>query len=793
MADLPGQPPKRRKVSKACDRCRRRKDKCDGKAPVCSTCRAAHEVCSYDSSTKKRGLPDGYVRGLERLCGAMIYHVPRLQEVMLAKLQGTAEAKRAFWSHGGSVESLDEVWKNSRLAGELEALLPDLDAYSKRDKKRRRSDGAYAAPSFGGNAAAELGIPGDTGDASSNQVLYASGQEPGKLSGAAGLITLAAPSPHPSVSSTVDVGALTGVEDEPISAADWPLPSDASRLVEIYFSYTHAWLPLLERHDLLRLLHQDRRLSDCRRSSKATADYAALWALFAVSCIQRSLTSAESDDRSDHADLQCAALFYRRSRELIPEETGKFELGHAQALLLMAVFRMAHGQYEIAWLLVGRAVRLAITIGLHESTGNVAGGRAQHVLLGCFVLDTMVSCRLDRIPHLRADDSCTMLSIGEDGLEEWESWSDGLQVTVSESAHPSDPLLTLSTFNSLVRSTRLLNEAICGDLRGADLQLRGRNLLAKAQMWWEDQPVCPQVDGNGAAQQGFVHLPHHFDLRFAHLNTVVATHRRVLRMKEAGFPTSVSLESQLLLVKLSIEVLTGYVHFFRYRIISPVFDCFVKAISDYMHGVETGRNPELIGMIQRLKDLLYTIHSQRLVPASTAMIMGTPASNHHGEHQPAHAYLHSRPAPPADDRADYAPTYDVASLALSRSPHELANQQDLHLSQRPPYIGDSHHQLVNDPSPHTHSLPIQAARPASLPLQTWVRPPPNSNTTTLDPAAFTHIGHFGQTSHPSRQLTSLDHRPRDSAADESLVDLNPDMIDGDSIFNEFAAMDAGIW
>jgi hypothetical protein len=38
----------RKRVSQACDRCRSRKDKCDGKKPVCSTCAALEQVCSYD-------------------------------------------------------------------------------------------------------------------------------------------------------------------------------------------------------------------------------------------------------------------------------------------------------------------------------------------------------------------------------------------------------------------------------------------------------------------------------------------------------------------------------------------------------------------------------------------------------------------------------------------------------------------------------------------------------------------------------------------------------------------------
>ncbi|KLJ12073.1 hypothetical protein EMPG_12799 [Blastomyces silverae] len=58
---------KRKRVSKACDRCRGKKYRCDGQRPACMACRESGHDCSYDPTAKKRGLPEGYVRGLEKL------------------------------------------------------------------------------------------------------------------------------------------------------------------------------------------------------------------------------------------------------------------------------------------------------------------------------------------------------------------------------------------------------------------------------------------------------------------------------------------------------------------------------------------------------------------------------------------------------------------------------------------------------------------------------------------------------------------------------------------------------
>ncbi|KAJ2456893.1 hypothetical protein GGF42_002999 [Coemansia sp. RSA 2424] len=57
--------PKRQRVSRACDRCRRKKTKCDAKHPVCSHCLAISASCTYLDAAKKRGPPKGYIDVIE--------------------------------------------------------------------------------------------------------------------------------------------------------------------------------------------------------------------------------------------------------------------------------------------------------------------------------------------------------------------------------------------------------------------------------------------------------------------------------------------------------------------------------------------------------------------------------------------------------------------------------------------------------------------------------------------------------------------------------------------------------
>lgn len=49
----------------ACVICRKRKLKCDGNKPSCSTCKRLGHDCAYDEVRRKSGPKRGYVKALE--------------------------------------------------------------------------------------------------------------------------------------------------------------------------------------------------------------------------------------------------------------------------------------------------------------------------------------------------------------------------------------------------------------------------------------------------------------------------------------------------------------------------------------------------------------------------------------------------------------------------------------------------------------------------------------------------------------------------------------------------------
>ncbi|KAF4555657.1 Fungal specific transcription factor domain-containing protein 37 [Elsinoe fawcettii] len=71
--DNDGGDPKRRRIARACDMCRKKKIKCDGKMPKCSHCENYKTECIFTQVEKKRQPPKGakYIEGLENRLGRM--------------------------------------------------------------------------------------------------------------------------------------------------------------------------------------------------------------------------------------------------------------------------------------------------------------------------------------------------------------------------------------------------------------------------------------------------------------------------------------------------------------------------------------------------------------------------------------------------------------------------------------------------------------------------------------------------------------------------------------------------
>jgi hypothetical protein len=123
---------KRQRVSQACDQCRSKKERCDGKRPACSSCFASNDKCTYAANLKKRGLRAGYVRVLEMLWGLMFCKLEGNEQLVRSFFRGAGgenhvEPLLAILRDGTATESLLKAGRESRVCDDIHRLLPFLE------------------------------------------------------------------------------------------------------------------------------------------------------------------------------------------------------------------------------------------------------------------------------------------------------------------------------------------------------------------------------------------------------------------------------------------------------------------------------------------------------------------------------------------------------------------------------------------------------------------------------------------------------------------------------------------
>ncbi|KAJ9649715.1 hypothetical protein H2199_000494 [Coniosporium tulheliwenetii] len=228
------------------------------------------------------------------------------------------------------------------------------------------------------------------------------------------------------------------------------LPASLWRLFDVYFGYTHCWFPIAEKHDVMKISYSyPEEGLDLTAGSIDSGAHAELWSILALASFQDvSLSSGEAMSDTKASDI------YDIARSLIPTEEGSFQIGHVKALLLLSLVNMGSTNDDIAWLLVGQAARIAILLGLDKSetttTTSTPAAKHQHVFLGCFVVDSMISARLGRSPLVSRKQVHDIGLLPEEGLEEWQPWVGCQGFGVGQDMKLRSPVHALSTFNRMI-------------------------------------------------------------------------------------------------------------------------------------------------------------------------------------------------------------------------------------------------------------------------------------------------------------------------------------------------------
>ncbi|KAL8766802.1 MAG: hypothetical protein Q9209_006541 [Squamulea sp. 1 TL-2023] len=299
--------PKPKRV--ACAICRKRKLKCDGGRPKCGTCARLGHNCAYDEVRRKSGPKRGYVKELEA-------RLAQVETQLKTKTQGTKAPTSSTSSQS-------------------------------QDPKTHTppSDNAFATTSGEGDPMNDvMGIPGPANDFFNDMGLSNVG------SGAPDILP---DLPDLNQASAFDDGMTwemigLGLEE--------PLPTQEAidELNEIYFQKIHPSMPMLHpyRYRASMGLAPHMRPSVCLR--------------YAMWCLAATL----SDRYQNHQEV-----FYRRARKYaeIDEMKGLGEahvsVAHCQSWVLICTYEFQMMFFPRAWSSVGRAVRLAMMMGLNRLDG----------------------------------------------------------------------------------------------------------------------------------------------------------------------------------------------------------------------------------------------------------------------------------------------------------------------------------------------------------------------------------------------------------------------------------------
>ena len=399
--------PKQR-ISRACDRCRSRRAKCDGSQPTCATCAAADVSCTYGSHTKKRGLPTGYVRLLESLWALVFKSVPGAEDTTLQLLRSATviigDAGVTLLSNTENhVDDhdqllLNDLWANSSVREAIDARVMKITA----------------------------GVGGGDAETASKCRVVCDGVPP-------------PPDDHlePWTAMLPRTNNST-VCKAPPATLQIELPDDAWGRIGSYLNYCYCWLPVVPKHDIVRILTRRQEGLPCTNSETAL-----LWSSLAVS----SSLEPEPDQNSVTA-YHCAAF---KELDNDSEETSTH---HVAAILLLGLSKMELHHWKDAYLLIGRAARL---VHYMHSTTLSPDPMLNRIYLGIFVVDTLLSCHLGVPTFLSTDHIVSSLSVyGSDGSEEWDPgpWK------VSDSSSRLCPVRVMSIFGQLVRLMVVLNDAV---------------------------------------------------------------------------------------------------------------------------------------------------------------------------------------------------------------------------------------------------------------------------------------------------------------------------------------------
>lgn len=420
--------------------------------PCCNTCNSQKRACTYDEPPKKRGIQPNYIRTLELALAWLFRSVPNAQSLLSQNLakSGSTQSLIAGKDAAGA-EALHQAWRESLVCRQVDQMLSGAPI--------EHGEVNPAVPDS--ELDALLDVPAEPASRSNVESTSTRQTTDAGRSDAAIISHTGKDSTDTGLTSSLPTNGsnATGSEGH-VSEIKLKLPQNSWTLLEYYFAFTQSWLPMTEKHAVLRTMYSYPAEGLTHQHAQADGEHAELWSILALASFQLSAPSGK-----DYATLRDIA------RSLIPPGHGvtgtassgdrfeAIEKGHIRALLVLSLLGICSQSWQTAWLEVGLAARLVLYRYAQgaRSTGDRAEKPVLH--LAAFVIENTIARKLGLTPHIRTDSIRGFDILDEDGLEEWAPWADPTSTVAGQKA----PSKAFSTFNALVHELRYAEESMSPD------------------------------------------------------------------------------------------------------------------------------------------------------------------------------------------------------------------------------------------------------------------------------------------------------------------------------------------
>lgn len=451
---------KRQRVSKACDRCRQGKLKCNGATPRCGTCVKSQKSCSYGVTSKRRGLRSGYVRALECLLGITFQAIRGSQDTVEKLIQQTS--RKSFWARDDTGDSSEaagsplETWKSSKVPRALDNLLAAPDELNDETplvlpwelqlKLTTRTEGTTGSIQSLTKPNGSENVP-ETICARCR--IQASNQERQRMSTGYNDRNYSAQNPF-----------VLNLQPGQINSSYHALPrlpENPLQLLDRYFAFTHSWFPVVDKSAVQKSLFTYRNVLTGNRSMDCKhGDMALLWAVFAYADYQLR----PSGNSSLSISIQEIEDFVKYRKP--SQRDGNPSVQHLQALLIIGLLHYSWQNWNNARLVTGEALAIGEHLGL-DSSEILMSKSDRLTWLGCFLLDTITAAHVGRVPWISSRRIRGLLHVDDTGGDEWEPWRLKEALVPGTDASLADflsPIHTITVFMKLMELICIQNDLI---------------------------------------------------------------------------------------------------------------------------------------------------------------------------------------------------------------------------------------------------------------------------------------------------------------------------------------------